>query len=44
MDNVLAKNENANTAGGKHAHSSTRADPQKATEDPVNSEYGTCLE
>jgi hypothetical protein len=44
MDNVLAKNENANTAGWKHAHSGTRPDPQGATEDPVNSDYGTCLE
>jgi hypothetical protein len=44
MDNVLAKNENANTADRKHAHGSSRAGPRKATEDPVNSEYDTCLE
>jgi hypothetical protein len=43
-DNVLAKNENANTALGKRALSKARFDALDADEDPVNSEYGTCLE
>jgi hypothetical protein len=44
MDNVLAKNENANTARRKRAVSGTRDSPNPATEGPVNSDYGTCLE
>jgi hypothetical protein len=41
MDNVLAKNENANTAHRKHARSGTRLDPPAVTEGPVHSDYGT---
>jgi hypothetical protein len=41
MDNVLAKNENANTAHWKRARRSTRSGFQMATEGPVHSEYGT---
>jgi hypothetical protein len=41
MDNVLAKNENANTAHRKHARRGTCPGFQMATEGPVHSEYGT---
>jgi hypothetical protein len=41
MDNVLAKNENANTAHWKHARSGTRLGGPTATEGPVHSDYGT---
>jgi hypothetical protein len=42
MDNVLAKNENANTAHWKHARSNTRPGLQMAAEGRVHSDYGTC--
>jgi hypothetical protein len=41
MDNVLAKNENANTAHWKRAPRDGRLGAIEATEGPVHSEYGT---
>jgi hypothetical protein len=44
VDNVLAENENANTARRKHAPSKGCRIPQRATEAPVHSEYDICAE
>ncbi len=43
MDNVLAKNENANTADRKRARNRVCGDAWKLGEDPVHSDYGTCV-
>jgi hypothetical protein len=44
MDNVLAKNENANTARWKHALSAACVVHRAAHEGPVHSDYETCVE
>jgi len=43
MDNVLAENENANTAQRKHASNGTYTRAYQAAEAPVHSDYGTCV-
>jgi hypothetical protein len=43
MDNVLAKNENANTARRKRALEKANQKVWAPSEDPVHSDYVTCL-
>jgi hypothetical protein len=44
MDNVLAKNENANTAQWKHALRAAAVRHKTTVEGPVHSDYETCIE